>query len=168
MEPESTRWKASPSQWLNLGPFAASLAVAVAVGAAAIYFEQPLLWLGLIPAALWALWRYLVIRCHTFELTCERLRVKTGVINQHIDEIELYRVKDTNMRRVWWMRLTGLYALDLETSDRSMPQVTIPAIPNGIEVRELLRKRVEFQRDRKRVREMDLDDAGDGNAFDMT
>jgi hypothetical protein len=85
------------------------------------------------------------------------------VINQHIDEIELYRVKDTLALRPWWMRLTGLASISMETSDRTLPSLAIPAIRDGMEMRETLRKQVELQRDKKRVREMDFDDAADGD-----
>jgi hypothetical protein len=70
-------------------------------------------------------------------------------------------VKDTLMVRTWWMRLTGLASISIQTSDRSLPTLVIPAISNGTELREQLRKQVESQRDTKRVREMDFDDAGD-------
>ncbi len=103
-------------------------------------------------------WKYLVVRTQVFELTSERLRITRGVINQQVDEIELYRVKDSLMIRTWWMRLTGLASIQLETSDRTIPSLTIPAIHGGTEMRELLRKQVEFQRDKKRVREMDFDE----------
>ncbi len=95
-----------------------------------------------------------------FELTSERLRVTHGIINQTIDEIELYRIKDSLMERSWWMRLTGLASISLETSDRSLPGLVIPAIHGGEKVRELLRTQVELVRDRKRVREMDFDEVG--------
>jgi uncharacterized membrane protein YdbT with pleckstrin-like domain len=98
-----------------------------------------------------------------FELTSQRLRITSGVINQQIDEIELYRVKDTLMVRSWWMRLTGLSAISMQTSDRSLPHLVIPAIRNGGELREQLRKRVEAQRDTKRVREMDFDESGNAD-----
>ena len=65
------------------------------------------------------------------------------------------------MIRVWWMRITGLASIQLETSDRNMPKLVIPAIRGGAEMRELLRKQVELQRDKKRVRELDFDDAGE-------
>ena len=90
----------------------------------------------------------------------ERIRITSGVINQSIDEIELYRVKDSRTIRPWWMRLTGLASIVLETSDRSTPVLVIPAIRDGMEIRELLRQQVELQRDRKRVREMDFDEHG--------
>lgn len=67
------------------------------------------------------------------------------------------------MLRTWWMRLTGLASIQLETSDRSMPNLVIPAIHGGMEMRELLRKQVEAQRDKKRVREMDFDEAAGGD-----
>ena len=111
-------------------------------------------------------WRYLVVRTEVFELTTERLRISHGVINQRIDEIELYRVKDIQMERPWWMRLTGLASIMLETSDRSIPRLVIPAIRGGEGLREILRKNVELQRDRKRVRETDFDEAG-GDSIDL-
>jgi hypothetical protein len=61
--------------------------------------------------------------------------------------------------------MTGLSSISLETSDRTLPNLVIPAIRNGVDVREALRRKVEAQRDKKRVREMDLDDVnGEGPA----
>ena len=158
MTDETTLWKGSPSQWLNLGPYAAALALAIGIAVAARYL--PAAWLALVVPLVYAIWQFLVVRCQVFQLTTQRLRITTGVINQKIDEIELYRVKDTLMLRPWWMRLTGLASISLQTSDRSLPSLVIPAIPKGEELRELLRKQVEAQRDTKRVREMDFDEPG--------
>lgn len=158
MSDETTLWKGSPSQWLNLGPFTAGLILLIGIAVAGLYF--PLAWLGVLVPGTYMGWRYLVVRCKVFELTSQRLRITNGVINQNIDEIELYRVKDTLMVRSWWMRLTGLASISLQTSDRSLPILVIPAIRNGVELREQLRKQVETQRDSKRVREMDFDETG--------
>ena len=159
MSDETTLWKGSPSQWLNLGPFTAGLILLIGIAVAGTFFQPA--WIGVLVPAAYMGWRFLVVRCQIFELTSQRLRITTGVINQHIDEIELYRVKDTLMVRTWWMRLTGLASISIQTSDRSLPTLVIPAISNGTELREQLRKQVETQRDTKRVREMDFDDAGD-------
>ena len=156
MNEETTLWKGSPSQWLNIGPFTAALLLAVGIGIASMFFPPAIV--GLLLPLAYMIWKYLVVRTQVFELTSQRLRITSGVINQHVDEIELYRVKDTLMVRTWWMRLTGLASIQLETSDRSMPQLIIPAIHGGSEMRELLRKQVESQRDKKRVREMDFDE----------
>jgi hypothetical protein len=51
-----------------------------------------------------------------------------------------------------------------------MTNLAIPAISSGVEMREILRKQVKLQRDKKRVRERDsdgtaaIDDAGDDPA----
>lgn len=160
---ETTFWKGSPSQWLNIGHFAAALLVAVGIVIVGVLF--PPAFIALILPLGWLAWRYLVVRCQTFELTNERLRVSNGVINQHIDEVELYRVKDILVVRKWWMRVTGLGTLHLQTSDRTLPELDIPAIRDCFGLREALRKKVEAMRDKKRVREMDFDEASGGGDF---
>jgi len=161
MTDETTLWKGSPSQWLNLAPFAAALVVAIGIWIGASHLPDfPALKYGLVVPLAYIIWRYLVVRCQVFELTSQRLRITTGVINQKIDEIELYRVKDSVTLRPGWMRLTGLSSISLQTSDRTLPHLLIPAIPNGGDVRELLRKQVEAQRDSKGVRETDFDETG--------
>jgi uncharacterized membrane protein YdbT with pleckstrin-like domain len=162
MTDENSLWKGSSSQWLNLGPFTAALLVSAGILVGGVFFLPA--YIALVLPAVYLLWRYLVVRTQVFELTSERLRVTRGVINQKIDEIELYRVKDSQMVRPWWMRLTGLASIVLETSDRTMPNLVIPAIHGGADLREILRKQVELQRDKKRVREMDFDDHGDDDA----
>ena len=165
MNAEENLWRGHSSQWLNLGAFAAAAVAAVAIVAGSVLTAFPPLIAALLLPLAYAVWKYLVVCTRVFEITTERIRITQGVINQHVDEIELYRVKDTQMIRTWWMRLTGLSSLFLDTSDRSTPKLTIPAISGGLEVRETLRKQVELQRDKKRVREMDFDDAdGDGIA----
>jgi len=164
MNEENSLWKGSSSQWLNLGPFAASIVVAAGVIAGGVIF--PLAFIALVLPLGYMLWRFLLVRTRVYELTSQRVKVTSGVINQTIDEIELYRVKDTQMFRPWWMRLTGLASIQLDTSDRTTPYLLIPAVHGGAELRELLRLQVELTRDRKRVREMDFDDTG-GNELDI-
>lgn len=160
MSEEDSFWKGSPSQWLNLFHYLVAIVVIVGLVVWGVVF--PPAFIGLLLPFGYVLWRYLAIRTQVFELTNERLRITHGVLNQTIDEIELYRVKESQMLRPWWMRLTGLASITLETSDRSTPNLVIPAIRDGVALREQLRKNVEIQRDRKRVREMDFDDSGEG------
>lgn len=161
---ETTFWKGSPSQWLNIGHFTAAILLSVGIIFGGVFFAPA--YIGLIVPLAWIIWRFLVVRCQVFELTNERLRVSTGVINQHIDEVELYRVKDILVERKWWMRVTGLGTIHLHTSDRSMPEIDIHAIRDCFGLREALRKKVEAMRDRKRVREMDFDEAAGEGGFE--
>lgn len=161
MTDENSLWKGSSSQWLNLGAFTTAILLTAGIITGGLFFPPAFAGL-LLPLGL-VIWKYLVVRTQVFELTTERLKITSGVINQHVDEIELYRVKDSLMVRDWWMRLTGLASIKLQTSDRSMPEVVIPAIRGGSEMREILRKQVELQRDKKRVREMDFDESAGGD-----
>jgi uncharacterized membrane protein YdbT with pleckstrin-like domain len=166
MNEETLLWKGSPSQWLNVGPFTLGLLLGAAIitGGCLIPLPPVATLMALLLPLGYMMWKYLVVRAQVFELTSERLRVTRGVINQQVDEIELYRIKDSALLRIWWMRLTGVASVSLETSDRTMPKLIIPAIRGGMEMRELLRKQVEAQRDQKRVREMDFDESAGGDS----
>lgn len=156
MTAEITLWKGSPSQWLNLGPFTAALLLGVGLAVGGCFF--PPAFAALVLPLGYVLWKYLEVRALVFELTNERLRITRGVINQQVDEIELYRIKDSLLLRVWWMRLVGVASISLETSDRTLQKLVIPAIADGMAMREILRQQVEAQRDKKRVRETDFDE----------
>ena len=156
---EDILWKGSPSQVLNLGKFLVALLLMVAVGFGGALF--PPVWAALVLPLAWMLWEYLKVRCRVYELSSERLRLYSGVLNQTIDEVELYRVKDTTMERPFWFRVFGLSTLFLDTSDRSHPKVKLEAVSDAVALRETLRKQVEYWRDRKRVREVDFEEGGD-------
>ena len=156
---ENVLWKGSPSQVLNLGHYVLAILVAIGFGVGGAFF--PPLWFGIIIPLVWMLWAFLQVRCEVYELTDQRLRLRTGVLNQKIDELELYRVKDTSMDRPLKLRLFGLSTVLLDTSDRSHPKVELRAISKADELREKLRERVEYLRDKKRVREVDFEEGGD-------
>ena len=59
------------------------------------------------------------------------------------------------------MRVLGLGSLHLETSDRTLPRISIAAIPGATNLREDLRREVEKVRDKKRVRELDFEESHD-------
>lgn len=158
---ETTLWQGSPSQWLNLGHYLFAVVLAAGVITGGFFFPPG--WALIVVPFFYIGWRFLVVRSTRFELTTERLRLTRGVFNQKIDEIELYRVKDIAMERPLWMRLTGLSSILLQTSDRSLPTLVLPAISKGVELRENLRRQVEDIRDRKRVRELDMEEHHDSS-----
>jgi len=158
---EDTLWKGNPSQVTNLGHWIGIVVLSLIILAVGFTTWPPVFWLLLAPFA-WALWIFLVVKCEVYELTTQRLRLHTGVINQKIDELELYRVKDITMERPLFLRIFGLTNIHLDTSDRSHPKVTLTGVREAIELREKLRKQVEQLRDEKRVREVDFDDDFEG------
>jgi uncharacterized membrane protein YdbT with pleckstrin-like domain len=153
---EEVLWKGSPSQVLNLGKYLVALLLAIGIAIGGL-FVMPV-WIALVVPLGWALWTFIETRSIRHELTTERIRMTSGIFNQKLDDVELYRVKDTSMERPFWYRMFGLSSLIIETSDRSQPHIEIKAVHNGDELRETLRKQVEFWRDKKRVREVDFDE----------
>jgi uncharacterized membrane protein YdbT with pleckstrin-like domain len=133
-------WQGSPSQLLNFPVF---LVCAL------------LFWL-VVPIFV-AIWKWLVVRNLRYELTTERLRVRSGVLNKDLEELELYRVRDYKLEQPLILRLFSLGNVTVTSTDLSQPTVTLRAIRNSEQVREQIRFYVEDCRTRKRVRAIDLE-----------
>lgn len=162
--PEDLLWKGHTSQWVHFWYYlfcillAAGVGVAsvVTAGIAAVGFAVPLL--------MWV-FRWWATKCLSYELTTQRLRIRSGIFSRHVDELELYRVKDYSMQQPFFLRLVGLGNITLVTSDATTPTVNIRAVSGVEDIREKLRTAVQSERDRKRVRELDVGHGDDG-AFD--
>lgn len=137
---EELIWKGSPSQWTNFWIFLSSILV--------------------VPIPI-AFWKWLSTEKNKYEITSERIIHQQGVFKVTVDDVELYRVKDIRIEQPFVYRMLGLSNLIVVSSDRTRPSLTIPAIKNGLQVREQLRKAVEKRRDEKRAREMDFTGGGD-------
>jgi uncharacterized membrane protein YdbT with pleckstrin-like domain len=158
---EVSLWKGHTSQWVHFWYyFFCLLLAAAAIGG--IPFTAGLSAIGLaLPVILWVA-RWWITKSTSYELTSQRLKIGTGILNRKLDELELFRVKDYAMDQPLFLRLVGLGNLTLVTSDASTPTVAIRAIANVEAVREKLRNAVQAERDRKRVREMDVDSHDEG------
>lgn len=141
---EKLVWEGAPSQVANLGTFVLCL-----------------LFGWLVVPLLYALWRFLEIRCTRYELTTERLRVSYGVFTRRVEELELYRVKDTALVEPFLMRLFGLGCVEITSSDPTTPRFLLTAIPGAETCRELIRTYVEVRRNRKRIHEVDMTSMSD-------
>ena len=165
MTTETNLWSSSPSQFTNINKFLIGLLVSAVLITAACYTSHYVLYALILPVG-WTLWQYLVVRCQKYELTSERIRIRTGVINQQVNEIDLYRIKDTTIQLPFLLRIVKLGTLVLVTSDRTLPELELKAIRNADTVRDLLRENVERLRDLKRVREVDFE-GGDDDFEDL-
>ena len=104
-----------------------------------------------------AIAKWLRVKCNTFEITTERIRITEGVFSKKIEELELYRVKDARVLEPFWLRIFSLGNIVLTTSDRSHPTLVIPAVPDVRGLREQLRTHIERMRLLKGVREVDFE-----------
>jgi uncharacterized membrane protein YdbT with pleckstrin-like domain len=140
MSDEKSVWNGTPSQVINIPAFALW----------GIFF-----WL-VIPIFI-ILWKWLVVKNTKYELTTERLKIRHGVMNKKMDDLELYRVRDFKLERPFFLRIFSLGNIILQTSDKSHPVVILRAIKNGENIREQIRNMVEACRVKKRVREVDYE-----------
>ena len=140
MSDEKSLWSGTPSQLVNLP----------------LYILWLLLFWLVIPLFI-MLWQWLVVRNTIYELTSERLRLRSGVLNKQLDEVELYRVRDYQLEQPFFLRLFGLGNITLQTSDRSHPAVRLRAVRDGEQLYEQIRRAVEHSRASKGVRELDVE-----------
>ncbi len=97
-----------------------------------------------------------------YELTTQRLILRTGILFKRVDEIELYRVKDSRVDFSLLNQLTGIGTITLRSSDVSSQETdfTMRDVPRARAVRESIRTLVDQARQRRRVRELDIDEWG--------
>jgi len=161
---EAVLWKGRSHQMINFWPLLISLLSVILLITAGVMWWPWFALLSLVPLGFGG-WVWLGTRLKVFEFTTERLRVYEGILNQEINEIELYRVKDIKLLKPFWLRVFGLSTILMNTSDRSCPVLEIKAIREGSMIREKLRDQVEILRDKKRVREVDFE-GSEGDEFE--
>ncbi len=152
---ESDLWTGHPSQWVHFWFYLFCVLLVVGAVAAAPWTGGLSAFALVIPVLFWGI-RWWATRTTVYVLTSQRLRILSGILTRRLDELELYRVKDYVLEQPLLLRLVGLGNLTLVTSDATTPTVTLRAIGGVEEVRELLRNAVQRERDRKRVRELDV------------
>lgn len=88
----------------------------------------------------------------TYSLNHRKLTVRTGLLTTNEDDILLYRVMDTSLRRSLGQKLFGLGSIHVASSDQSLPELIIKNIRHPRDFKERLDERVESERLRMRVR----------------
>ena len=79
----------------------------------------------------------------TYTLTEKKLVLKTGLLTTVEDDILLYRVRDTSLRRTVWQKLFRLGSILVASSDQSRPELVIKNIRGVREFKEALDEQVE-------------------------
>ena len=105
--------------------------------------------------------RWLKNRSASYEITDQRLIIKRGILFKTIDEIELYRIKDVRLGYSLLNQMTDIGTITLTSSDRTTAggEFILRDIPMARDRREGLRKLVDRARQRRGVRELDVEDA---------
>jgi uncharacterized membrane protein YdbT with pleckstrin-like domain len=138
MAEEQSLWKGSPSQAVNFGTYLLCLL---------------LCWL--VVPIFYALWRWIDTRMTEYELTSQRLVLRSGVFNRKTEEIELYRVRDSSLDEPLLLRLFGAGNVVVYAIDSSAPTIVLRGVRAAADVRQKLRAAVEAVREQKRVRSIE-------------
>jgi len=109
-------------------------------------------WTILIPVII-----YLKTRFTVYEVTNQRIKLKIGILNQEIDECELYRVRDYRVVKPFFQRIFGLGKIELVTSDRSNSNINLNGIKDPENLYNLIRDNVEKIRRKTGTREIDVE-----------
>lgn len=104
-------------------------------------------------------WKFVENISTSYELTTQRLIIRTGIFLKRVDEIELFRVKDVRVDFSLVNQLTGIGRITLRSSDPSSQgqDFVLRDVPDARHRRETLRTLVDQARQRRRVREFDID-----------
>ncbi|MBO4292801.1 MAG: PH domain-containing protein [Clostridia bacterium] len=86
-----------------------------------------------------------------YRLLEDKLLIDTGFLSTKQEEIKLYRIMDITLNRSFLQRIFGVGTIHCCSADKSTPEFDIVDIKNSFEVKEMLSKMVEEQRDKKRV-----------------
>jgi uncharacterized membrane protein YdbT with pleckstrin-like domain len=158
---ETLVWRGTPSQWTNFGTYLFCLILTAGIVVAYFFVTQPtpqpLILLGLILPAFWALCRWIATACNRYEVTSERVKLTTGLLSRRTTEVELYRVRDYSVVEPFWLRLVGCGNVVLATSDRTTPQFVLHAVPHAARLKDQIRTHTERMRQRRGVRDLEVD-----------
>ena len=128
-----------------------------------LYIGRPSQILNIISFIIWS-WTlfipiiiYLKTRFTVYEVTDQRIKLKTGILNQEIDECELYRVRDYKIVKPFFQRIFGLGKIELVTSDRSNSNINLNGIKDPENLYNLIRDNVEKIRRKTGTRELDVE-----------
>ena len=86
-----------------------------------------------------------------YTLTDERLKITSGLLTKKVDEIELFRIKDTKVTQTFLNRLVGIGTISVISSDET-ENVIISYLPNSINRREEIRDYSNKSREKKGIR----------------
>lgn len=112
-------------------------------------------WVALVPLALGVLVLVRVwirVKSSSYRLTTQRLLVRRGWGARHVNELELYRVKDVVMNQGILQRLLGYGTVTVLAEDETSPEVDLVAIASPMKVKEMIRTQYRAARQREGVR----------------
>ena len=86
-----------------------------------------------------------------YTLTSERLKITKGLLSKSIDEIELFRIKDTQVTQTLLDRIVGIGNIRVTSSDKT-GFLELSYLPKSLDRREEIRRLSNESREKKGIR----------------
>ena len=134
------------------------MALAAGLALRAHEFSWPR-WTALVPLAFGLLVLMLLwvrVKSNSYRLTTQRLFIRRGWLAKHVNELELYRVKDVAVDQGVLQRLLGYGTITVLADDDNTPEVHLAKISSPTKIKELIRTYYRASRQREGVRPTEL------------
>jgi membrane protein YdbS with pleckstrin-like domain len=96
------------------------------------------------------------VKSCSYRLTTQRLFVRRGWLARHVDELELYRVKDVVVDQGVLQRVLGYGTITVLADDDTTPKVDLAGISSPTKVKEMIRTQYRAARQREGVHPAEL------------
>ena len=96
-----------------------------------------------------------------YRLSEDRIFVEKGFLNIQSEEVLLYRVRDLELRMSLGQRIFGVGTVCVHSSDKTAPDLNLLNVKRPRQVKELIFRQVEQEKDQRRMRTMEMVGAQD-------
>lgn len=99
-------------------------------------------------------YRYVYMRCIHYHIGSEQFISEHGVFRRSVEYIEIYRIVDFHERQSLMQQLFRLKTVTIFSMDRTTPCMEMKGIRRSIDVVNILRERVEYNKRKKGIYEI--------------
>lgn len=99
-------------------------------------------------------YRFICLKRIRYHIGGEQLTAEHGVFQRSIGYIELYRVVDFHEHQSLLQQIFGLKTVTVLSMDRTTPKLDLIGLPKRINIVDVIRERVEFNKQRKGIYEI--------------
>jgi membrane protein YdbS with pleckstrin-like domain len=97
-------------------------------------------------------WVWIEVHSTDYRLTTQRLFIKKGWLAKDLDELELFRVKDVELKQTVLDRILGIGTIVVYSTDDSNPKLELVGTAKPNEVKEKMRAQYRVARRREGIR----------------
>lgn len=100
------------------------------------------------------IYRLIYLKRMRYHVGREQLTSEHGVFQRSVGYIELYRVVDFHEHQTLLQQFFGLKTVTVLSMDRTTPRLELIGLPKRINIVDIIRERVEFNKQRKGIYEI--------------